>query len=203
MRYLFPVLFLFVAFSMGFAPDGEKEKFVVLIDAGHGGKDPGASVDEVTEKEIVLRIVQILQDHAFDNTEIVFSRQSDDFISLGDRVEMIKAKSPDLMISLHVNFAESPNAKGAMIAFPEESAHRDASRTYAEQLKEILLSDTDFESVKLSGQNFMVIRNSECASLLVDLGFLSNHTERNYLTSTQGQSEIAAAIARFIHSVQQ
>lgn len=202
MRSFFILLSIMVIGAMGFTSGNDNEKFVILIDAGHGGKDPGASIDEVLEKEIVLNIARRLGDQYFEHVEVIFSRNDDAFVSLEDRVNLINTQKPDLVLSLHIGMAESTEVAGARLSTSRASEFHKASAAYADQLKAALESQTLFKKVKVDNQNFFVIRKSETACVHVDLGFLSNETERAYLTSRAGQGEIVAALSYFMHSIQ-
>tara|TARA_B110000046_G_scaffold102206_1_gene109848 strand:+ start:3513 stop:4769 length:1257 start_codon:yes stop_codon:yes gene_type:complete len=88
----------------------------VVIDAGHGGKDPGAiGVNGIREKDIVLYIAQnlgnkIKKDHP--EIEVVYTRDTDVFIPLNDRAKIANEKTADLFISIHANSAGSSQAYG-------------------------------------------------------------------------------------------
>lgn len=107
---LFFLLFLLItphAFSIG-APDGGNKQFVVVIDPGHGGKDPGAigSKPSNREKDINLgiskRLGELIQANCSD-TKVIFTRSTDVFIELGRRAEIANKAKADLFISVHTN----------------------------------------------------------------------------------------------------
>ena len=85
----------------------------IVIDPGHGGKDPGAvAKSKLYEKDVVLKIATKLRDKlvARGDYEVLMTRESDDTISLSDRVEFANANSADLFISIHINYSESKNS---------------------------------------------------------------------------------------------
>ena len=85
-------------------------KKLIVIDAGHGGSDHGATVDELYEKDIVSQISKkIFEKHDPSKVEIVLLRDSDNNITLTDRINRINELKPDLLISLHVNKIISNN----------------------------------------------------------------------------------------------
>lgn len=87
----------------------------IVLDPGHGGKDPGAiGVGGIQEKEIVLAVAKKLAKRLKDEMgiEVVLTRRDDTFIPLEDRTAIANAEDADLFISLHVNSAPNPEAKG-------------------------------------------------------------------------------------------
>ena len=87
----------------------------IIIDPGHGGKDPGTSFPKVvSEKDIVLRFSRILKKHLSrnNNYRIFLTREDDSFVSLSDRVNFAKSKNADLFISIHADASSSSSTKG-------------------------------------------------------------------------------------------
>lgn len=85
----------------------------IVIDPGHGGKDPGAvGKTKIYEKDVVLEIAKKLRDKlvARGDFEVLMTRESDDTIALSDRVEFANANSADLFISIHINYSASKNS---------------------------------------------------------------------------------------------
>ena len=97
---------------------GSAKDFTVVIDAGHGGKDPGAlsANGKVREKDITLKVAllvgeSIVKKHP--EVKVLYTRKSDVFVGLNDRARMSNKADADLFISIHVNAAENRSAKGA------------------------------------------------------------------------------------------
>lgn len=90
------------------------KKFTVVLDAGHGGKDPGKLVSSVREKDIALKVVKYLGKELEDHTdiEIVYTRTTDKFLELYQRADIANKAKADLFISVHCNAAASRSAKG-------------------------------------------------------------------------------------------
>ena len=87
----------------------------IVIDPGHGGKDPGTSYPKiVSEKDIVLRFSRILKKYLSrnENYRVFLTREDDSFISLNDRVNFAKSKKADLFISVHADASNSSNTRG-------------------------------------------------------------------------------------------
>ena len=97
---------------------GSAKDLTVVIDAGHGGKDPGAvsANGKVREKDITLKVAllvgeSIVKKHP--EVKVLYTRKSDVFVGLNDRARMANKADADLFISIHVNAAENRSAKGA------------------------------------------------------------------------------------------
>lgn len=89
-----------------------KDKFVVVIDAGHGGKDPGAEENHVKEKDVnlgvALKLGQLIKKNLKD-TEVIYTREDDKFVSLQGRADIANKAQADLFISIHCNSVDRNN----------------------------------------------------------------------------------------------
>lgn len=91
----------------------------IVIDAGHGGKDPGAQANGVREKDIVLGVARKVGDYVEENLgiRVVYTRRDDRFIELQDRGKMANASGGKLFVSIHVNAAADARASGTETYF--------------------------------------------------------------------------------------
>ncbi len=118
-------LFLFIItcfFLLGFSTldGGKSPKSIysiskVVIDAGHGGKDPGCNGKHSREKEITLAVALKLGKYIQDNipdVEVIYTRTTDVFVELNDRAEIANKNDADLFISIHCNAHSSTSIKG-------------------------------------------------------------------------------------------
>lgn len=169
-----------------------KEKKVVVIDAGHGGTDLGATRNGISEKEIVLNIAKKIKAlNQNQNLEIILTRDDDSYPTLTDRTGKINEIKPDFAISLHVNNSprETTDSKG-MEVFPQDN---EISKKLATKFSE------KFQDSKIRTGNLYILRESKTPTILLELGFMNNPNERNYLASEKGQSETAEKILNFIN----
>ncbi len=112
-RVIFPVILLSLSLNL-FAVDKTTLKTVV-IDAGHGGKDPGALGSIIQEKEVTLNVaVKLGEIIAKNNPEVkvVYTRNTDVFIPLDERANIANKNKADLFISIHANTISTPSTKG-------------------------------------------------------------------------------------------
>lgn len=94
------------------------QNFTVVIDAGHGGKDPGAvsANGKVHEKDITLNVALMVGESIskrYPEVKVLYTRKTDKFVGLNDRARIANKANADLFISIHVNAAENRSAKGA------------------------------------------------------------------------------------------
>ena len=110
-KYL-SLLILFFTFTFGFSQN--TTKFKVVLDAGHGGKDPGAVKNGIKEKDVVLDVVlkigKILEKNK--NIEVIYTRKTDVFIGLRERANIANKAKANLFISVHCNGVKSTAARG-------------------------------------------------------------------------------------------
>jgi len=92
----------------------EKKKRIVVIDPGHGGKDPGAVIGDLYEKDIVLKLAKKIHKLSakYDSIEVKLTRDKDVFLPLEERAAIANTMNGDLFISLHANSFSDPNVGG-------------------------------------------------------------------------------------------
>jgi len=175
----------------------------IVIDVGHGGKDSGAiGINEVKEKDVVLSIaleMLRLNDHLEQPLEIYLTRYSDTFISLSDRTKLAKALKADLFVSLHCNHAKDPDARGIEVYVSKVTSQfaRDAI-WMAFELQAAFKERLGFESRGVKFGDFQVLRDNSKATILLELGFLSQKDEAIYLNKEESQYAIALVILQSI-----
>ena len=98
-----------------FAINISAKEFIVVIDAGHGGKDPGANKN-IREKDINLKVALMVGEtikNRHPEIKILYTRDKDIFVGLNERARMANQANADLFISIHCNAATNRSAKGA------------------------------------------------------------------------------------------
>lgn len=196
------VLELFGLPSPVLAQKNQSEKKIIVIDPGHGGKDSGAvGVNGILEKDVVLKIAkQIveLNETTFNNQfEIYLTRYKDTLISLGDRTKLAKILKADVFISLHCNHSDNPNARGVEVYVSmKQGKYSQESILLAYDLQKGLKENIGFESRGVKFGNFQVLRETAVffPSVLLELGFLSNRDEDDYLSNKISLLKIAFAL---------
>lgn len=176
-----------------------KKNKTIVIDAGHGGVDFGASKEGLTEKALTEIISNKIQKrNEIEDVKIHFTRTNDSFLDLSERVRIVNSYKPDLAISLHFNFNKNIEANGFEIYVSDSSPTSEKSRELANQLAAVISNATPLVNRGVKVAPFYILKKSECPTIVVELGFLSNEKDRNYLNSEKGQTEIANAILNFV-----
>ena len=219
----------------------------VVIDAGHGGKDPGnlgTGRYKYKEKDIALSVGLKLGAYikeAYPDIKVIFTRKDDSFVKLADRTEIANKNKADLFISIHCNSAANTSAAGTetyvmgfkyekqnremtirensviymeddyqepyadfdpnnpesdMFAALYQSAFQDQSITFANYVEQQFHQRVGRKSRGVKQSVLYVLNRSTMPSVLIELGFLSNSREEDFLNSELGQVYMASAIYR-------
>ncbi len=155
-------------------PKGDKTVFTIVIDAGHGGKDPGAiGVGEIKEKDITLAAAQELERQLQDvgRFKVYLTRRDDRFILLPERVRIARSQNADLFISLHADMAADGARTDGLSIYTLSDTASDAQteKLAAQENKVDLLAGVD-----LSGAQ------EDVASILIDLAMRENMNQSRF-----------------------
>ncbi|OOG76124.1 N-acetylmuramoyl-L-alanine amidase [Flavobacterium sp. A45] len=177
----------------------EPKTFTIVIDAGHGGSDFGATFNGTSEKVIVSQIAEKIKSlNENKNITILLTRNSDEFITLEKRTEFINSIKPDLVLSLHIN-ANSNNEKSGLESYvSDKSPFYEKSNAIANQLNASLANNNSLKVSKTKLAPFHILKKSEAPTVLVELGYLTNAKDRKYLTDEKEQAAIAKNINSFL-----
>ncbi len=176
-------------------PRVPKERIIVVIDPGHGGKDSGAvGIGGLQEKNIILPIGQqvaaILERHG---VQAVLTRTADYFVDLGPRVDMTKRLNADLFVSIHANSIDNrPDVSGLEVYYFESGLR------LAQTVRKSILQSIDEPDRGVRHARFYVLRNNSIPAILVETGYVSGVEDAPRLASPAYQSQMAQAIARGI-----
>lgn len=171
-----------------------QNKLVVVIDAGHGGKDLGAQFNDINEKDITLQFINELKTKQNNpNIELLFTRDEDQFMELSQRKSFTDKIKPNLFISLHVNQSDKKQHSGFEIFLPKDTAFHSKSVQAANSISYGLIENKWINEVKLKQGPFYLLKNISSPSLLIELGFISNTSDRAMLTNKKTLEEIVEA----------
>ncbi len=184
----------------------EKKKPCVVIDAGHGGADPGkVGINGALEKDINLEIVKKLKvflEQA--DIEVILTRDSD--MGLYDenasnkkvqdmkrRVEIIETSEPVMKVSIHQNSYHEEYVHGAQTFY---YANSEQSKLLAEKIQLLLLDEIDGDNTRTAKSNdsYYLLKKTSSPIVIVECGFLSNSEEAEKLSSDYYQEKLAWAI---------
>lgn len=242
------IIVLFLLPSLAFAVNDSSKpesdpprKFIVVLDAGHGGDDGGNAHGGVREKNVALQVTlalgKKLEEHR--DIQVIYTRKTDVFIPLWKRADIANKAQADLFVSVHCNAFKKESANGnetwvlglrrsdenldvvmkenSVILLEEDYKENyngfdpNDPSSYATSVltQEVYMEDSiDLAAMiqnnfagKVKRTNrgvkqnvFAVLRESYMPSVLVEIGFLSNSSERAYLTSANGQKSVTESI---------
>ena len=234
---------VFVVIAMHFLSGySQGQKFKVVLDAGHGGKDYGAVYHGNIEKNIALqttlRVGAILEKDP--QIDVVYTRKSDVFIELQQRANIANKSKGSIFVSMHCNANKNqaasgnetyvmgitrnasnlevaknenevvtletdykikydgfdPNSPESVIGISIlQEEHLDQSIELAGRVQEFFTKKTDNKNRGVKQAGFLVLRQITMPRVLVEMGFVSNKEEGEFLNSEDGQNKLAEAIA--------
>lgn len=165
----------------------------ILIDAGHGGKDEGASGQRGTlEKDVTLKMAKEIQREFEKKSDatVILTRDQDDSVTLDDRVGLAKNEKADLFISIHFDAFTSNDVEGITTYYNKEEDIRLATLIHSNLFNQDM--GTRDRGVKLG--DYFVLRENIQPSILLELGFISNKEDEKRIISQAFQTKASIAI---------
>jgi N-acetylmuramoyl-L-alanine amidase len=170
-----------------------QEDLLVVIDPGHGGKDPGAvGIGGLQEKNVVLPISHHVRKTLESNgLSVKMTRWDDRFVSLGGRTEMANREDADFFISIHANAISMsrPDVNGT------ETFYYASGRALAQAIQRSIISKMNTRDRGVKKANFYVLRNSAMPAVLVEVGFVTGREDAPRLADPNFRERMAEAIA--------
>lgn len=169
---------------------------VIILDPGHGGKDPGAVVGSVSEKSITLKVgTQVKQMLENAGAKVYMTRTGDTYPSLQDRVDFTQANYGEIFVSIHVNAASSTSASGTETYYAISTGDMyQEDIDLATFVNNQIVNNLNMKNRGVKQEQYYVIRNMAIPSILVELGFLTNSQDRNKMTDDQYVKVFAESI---------
>ncbi|PZT57126.1 N-acetylmuramoyl-L-alanine amidase family protein [Paenibacillus silvae] len=178
-------------------------KSIIVIDPGHGGKDPGTiGISKTQEKNFTLPLalkVQALLAQEPD-IEVVMTRETDVYPTRPERVQLANTLNADVFVSIHGNSVEaSPQISGTETFYYKRSS----SKALADIMHRHLVEALGFKDRGVKNGNLEVLRDTTMPAVLLEIGFLSNLAEEQAMLSETVQDKAAQAIVdaikEFLH----
>lgn len=236
---------IFILFAQNLSAQSDKASrriTTIVIDPGHGGRDPGAMGKTSKEKDIALAIglkIGKLIGQRFPEVKIIYTRSDDRFIELYQRADIANKAKADLFISVHANsttkqapngvefwvlgthkadenlevvkkenaalmfeqdvrknYGFDPNSpEGSIIMTMKQSAYLDQSIHFAKLVEGKFAKEDNQLNRGTKQAGFIVLYKTSMPSILVEVGFISNPDEEQYISNETGQDKIAHNIA--------
>lgn len=167
-------------------------KFRIVIDAGHGGKDPGAiGASGAYEKDFNLslaqKVYQLIEQEPLFETRL--TREDDRFIKLEDRASLANDWNADVLVSIHGNTFEDPSVSGTEILY-----YNSESMSLAQTLQGEVAAALNIRDRGVRMEEFVILTSAQVPSIIVEVGYLTNPQEETMLLSSDGQDRAANAI---------
>ena len=244
---------LTVILTLFFIPAyAQKKKFTVILDAGHGGQDIGATrtyseLGKLNEKDITLAVTLLVGEKLEKNKDfkVIYTRKTDSYPSLTERTNLANKTKADLFVSMHCNSSRGteangtetfvqgpnqnkenlevakaendviyldeqdretfasydPNSPESLIALKiQQSKYLESSLLVGSFVEENFVNKDKRFSRGVKQQNLHVLRRNAMPSILIEMGFISNYNDAQYMASAQGQKEMAESIYQAIVS---
>lgn len=177
-------------------------KNIVVLDCGHGGSDPGAQGGGYNEKDITYSILYTYAKSYFNSAEsdvkAYWSRYNDTFVTLSDRAAYASSIGADLFISLHMNSATNTAAKGTEVYYSTNNNTKQknglTSQKMASLFENNLVSAMGTVNRGVKTANYTVIYKNTVPAVLIELGFISNSSDRANLVDKTFQKKAAKNI---------
>lgn len=198
MKNLFAIAFLLLIGHVSAQTDkldsATTKKRIILLDAGHGGTDTGVKEDGFEEKDIVLKIAKVIQDkNPFNDVDFILLRNDDEQIINTNRANMINEIKPDLVLSLHANYNVKNTKKGAEVHISPMNPHFEESKKLGEIIEKNI-SALGLENLGIIETNSKILRDSKVPIIMLEIGYLTNDDDRNFLINEDNYPKIANKI---------
>lgn len=153
----------------------------LVIDPGHGGNDPGAiGYDKIFEKNITLNFALKLRDALVaqnKNLTVLLTRISDITLPVAERIKVIRKLSPDLLISIHCNAANTPQANGFEVLVHKN--HRQILNNILIEFTQLISNTFKLRNRGIKDGSWVgILNHAPCPAFLVELGFIT--AEKTY-----------------------
>ena len=179
----------------------EVPKPVIVIDAGHGGKDLGAKCPDPQTEEKALNLQtalvlnNLLQQKGF---RTILTRGEDFFVPLKLRAEFANSNRATLFVSVHYNSAPSKSAEGVEVYYydnKDDLPRTSRSKILAQKVLDRVIASTKMKSRGVKNGNFAVIRETRMPAILIEGGFMTNDRELSRLRDPAHIQLMAESIA--------
>lgn len=165
----------------------------IVVDPGHGDHDPGASRSKLLEKDINLDVSLYLEKKLkAAGATVIMTRTDDTFLELTERSNIANNINADAFVSVHTN--AGPEAAHGIETYWYDKYSSAESKALAASIQKRLIEVTEARDRGVKNQSFSVIRQSRMASVLVEVGFLTNDEEYQLLLTQSYREELAEGI---------
>jgi len=166
----------------------------ICIDAGHGGKDSGATVAMLQEKDFNLIVASNVYAQLMQDNDVIMTRTDDKYVGLSERCNIANDFEAELFVSIHANAASAEAAKGFEVFCISQTGSK-----YAESVLKYLVGAFPKKvnrGVKFG--RFTVLMKTKMPAILIECGFMTNPAGLHYLKDERSEIMVATAITQGI-----
>lgn len=169
---------------------------IIIIDAGHGGKDAGAVNGKYAEKRITLAVASIVKQKLEKDGAIVYmTREGDTYPTLQDRVNFAHKHYAEIFVSIHVNSSTNSKANGTETYYSITANDNELEdKALATNINNEIVKQANMYNRGVKREDYYVLRHSLFPSVLVELGFISNSQDLSKLVNSYYQEIFGNAI---------
>ncbi|MGE7949224.1 N-acetylmuramoyl-L-alanine amidase [Lysinibacillus sp. NPDC093688] len=169
---------------------------IIILDPGHGGKDPGTVLGSFSEKNITLKVSTLVKQKLENaGAKVYMTRTGDTYPTLQDRVDFTNTNYGEIFVSVHVNSAANTSASGTETYYAISSGDM-----YQEDIdlgtfvNNQIVNNLNMKNRGVKPYPYYVINNMSIPSILVELGFLTNNEDRQKMTTDEYVTKFADSI---------
>lgn len=177
---------------------------IVLIDPGHGGKDPGATNPNLTqsEKDFNLALAKSLETVPHAGIDFVFTRSKDEFIRLQDRFNQAEKNHADLLLELHMNANKNSKIRGSEFVYSGKNPYADVSREICRKMGTQLKARVyGPKKEPFSAANHIVLSNAKCPAIYYSFGYITNDDDVKTYSSAENLESLAKIIIENLQEI--
>lgn len=170
---------------------------LIALDAGHGGKDAGASANELMEKDITLKLALKTGKYLRESfhCDVVYTRNKDVFVTLSERANIANKVHADLFCSFHINSFNTSSKGFETFRFPGTKGKTAELQMVVHEEVMAVLRGYNIKDRGMKQEDFAVVRETKMPALLTETLFISNPNEAKLLKSDSFLDEVAVAHA--------
>ncbi|MBR4145855.1 MAG: N-acetylmuramoyl-L-alanine amidase [Lachnospiraceae bacterium] len=183
-------------------------KKVIVLDAGHGGHDPGAQAEGYNESDLNLKVILNCRELFKDSdVKVFYTRIDDTFQTLYDRADFAELVGADLFISVHHNSSWYNTIKGTSVYYGNLDTYTSLNGLTSEKLATLMLENltedlnTEVFATGVINKNFVVVRDSKAPAVLLEIGFMSCPEELERLVKDKFSKKVAKTIYNTVLSI--
>lgn len=161
------------------------DELVVCIDAGHGGTDAGAVLDDRYEKDDVLKVAKLVEKYLEEqDIKVIMTRDKDTTISLQERCRIANKKKTDLFVSIHRNSATVGNGIEIWVNSQKDRKDIELANAILNKLEKTEIQNNrgiKYGTIKGDNTDYYVLNNTKMPSCLIELGFITDDKDNDLL----------------------